>query len=220
MRTIVALTFVAAAAAGTSTGTVKPRKVIKMGPRFIFGAGAGGRLSGGKTALCPSGDKQYCIDTRFSDETTCLYPDPTTIKICLDEGCFNMPENEKIFAKYGEDSYCKDYMTTPEGRLCHWSMTPCTCDKYDLEYVDARVIYSSDPIPTGWQEVKACEYPDNFKAENRRQNNDDQGGKRRPVPKFNNQGAGSGNSADLSIITNPTVIVSLILVSSLLSITN
>ncbi len=217
MRSTFAVFFVVTAAAGTLLGTtIKPRKVTKMEPRFIFGAALGRRVGSGRRALCPRGDKKYCIDTRFSDEATCMYPDPTTVKICLDESCFEMPENEKIFEKYGEDSYCKDYMNTPEGRLCHWSMVPCTCNKFDLEYVDARIVYETDPIPAGWHEVQACEYPDNFKAENRRQNKDDKDNKRKQAPKFDNQGP--WRSADL--MTSPTAIISLIVVSTLLSITH
>ena len=125
-----------------------------------------------------------------------------------------MPENEKIYEKYGDDSYCKEYMNTVEGRLCHWSSTPCTCPQYELTYVDALIVDSSSPIPTGWHAVKDCEYPVNYKAENRRANRGDSAAeKRKPVPKFNNQ---PGNSADLSIITNPTAIVSLIAVVTLL----
>lgn len=184
---------------------------IRMGPRFIFGVLQRRRaraLPSGKMALCPT-DRTFCIDTRKSDETTCLHPDPLSIKICLDKSCLALLENERIFAERGDDSYCKDFMAMPEGRLCHWSMSPCTCDQFDLTYVDALIINTEDAIPRGWEAVGECEYPDNYKAVNVRENMADQG-TLRPLPQFGLAGTTTRGSPTIRASFIATGLVALI----------
>lgn len=187
---------------------------VSMGPRFLFGVLQRRRtrnLPAGKIAVCPS-DRQFCIDTRKSDETTCLYPDPLTIKLCLDDSCKAIPENDQILAQYGEDSYCKDFMAMPEGRLCHWSMSSCTCDKFDLTYVDALIINSEDAIPSGWKAVGQCEYPDNYKAVNWRENGNGQG-TLRPLPQFGAAGTTTRDNSSIRASFTATGLAAIILLA-------
>jgi hypothetical protein len=192
---IAATTLVSGSSLTETTTTEAPvltkKYTIPMGPRFVFGVLQKRHKRFAATealVACPS-DKNYCIDERYSDAVTCMYPDPTTVKVCLDESCEKLPENEEIFKQVFEDSYCKDYMS-PEGRVCQWTATPCTCQKYDLEYVDAFVVSPGSGIPRGWKTAPKCEYPDNFKAENKRADQDGPG--RRPNPRLN-MGAAQGD---------------------------
>ena len=157
---------------------------IPMTPRFVFGVLQKRRhrsLSADTRALCPT-EKTYCIDSRDSDATTCMYPSPIAIKECLDDSCVAAPGNAAVFAKQGEDSYCKDYML-PEGRVCHWIEVPypCTYSKFDITYVDALLVKNYDPNPKGWAPARVCQYPDNYKAENRRAGESDGLPRRQPT---------------------------------------
>ena len=144
------------------------RHMLALTPRFLFGAlqfRHPRRVREDQVALCPT-DKGYCIDTRHSDAATCMYPSPIEIKRCLDRSCLNAPENPQIFAQYGEPSYCKDYMAMPEGRICHWGTTFCSCPEFGIEYADALIQLATDPVPSGFASVGECHYPLDYKADN------------------------------------------------------
>lgn len=155
--------------------TVPPPKRwnVPLSPRYELGAA----LVRGKKrvdpslerkVLCPD-DKEYCIDTRYSDRGTCMFPQPLAIKICLDETCASSPENAKIFQQFGEDSYCKDRQGV-DGRVCQWiDHVPCSCSKFDIEYVDAIYIPNVELNPVGFKIAHDCKYPDNYKGENKRE---------------------------------------------------
>lgn len=155
--------------------TITPPKrwIVSLAPRYVLGADmVRGRKrhdpAPGKKVLCPS-DKEYCIDVRHSDRGTCMFPEPIAIKICLDETCATSPENENIFKQYGEDSYCKDRQNV-DGRVCQWiDSIPCSCSKFDLEYVDAVYFPEGELTPEGYKVAKECKYADNYRGENKRQ---------------------------------------------------
>ena len=155
-------------AAPTTAGPVVQKFELKMRPRFIFGVRQFRRVRAvreDQVALCPS-DRSYCIDSRHSDSATCMYPSPLEIKRCLDRSCQNAPENDAIFAQFGEPSYCKDYMAMPEGRICHWGTTFCSCPEFDIEYANALVQVATEAVPAGFRRAADCFYPDDYKAEN------------------------------------------------------
>jgi hypothetical protein len=148
-------------------------RVLKMTAKFEIGGLKNFRspipTKEGYRAACPS-NLDYCIDIRHSDWATCMYPPPLSVKKCLDQSCKTAPGNVQVFKAHGEDSYCKDYANTPAGRVCHWMVnTFCTCDKFDIQYVDAVLIAPSERVPFGWKVPRTCEYPDNYKATNERE---------------------------------------------------
>jgi hypothetical protein len=119
-------------------------------------------------AACP-GDRSYCIDIRHCDSWTCMWPAPIDIKECLDESCRATPENDHIFKKFGEDSYCKDF-AAPEGRVCQWTAdTFCTYAKYKIVYMNAVPVLPHQRVPTGYTFARECEYADNYKGLNKRE---------------------------------------------------
>ena len=142
-----------------------------MGPKFVLGVRQFRQPilnASNSRAACP-GDRSYCIDTRHSDSWTCMWPAPIEIKICLDESCRATPENDHIFKKFGEDSYCKDF-AAPEGRVCQWTAdTFCTCAKYKIVYMNAVPVLPHQRVPTGYAFARECEYADNYKATNKRE---------------------------------------------------
>ena len=181
----------------TTTARTTPRVYeVVMGPKFVFGIGqfhSRRTLPEGARAACPT-DRNYCIDSRKSDELTCMYPAPLTLKVCMDESCQRAPSNAEIFRVHGEDSYCKDYQTTPEGRVCHWTQDVfCTCSKFNIVYVDAKAVAAADPIPVGWRVTRPCVYPDNYKAANLREDNGP-GPTMQPAPRVGGQQPRMGNS--------------------------
>lgn len=144
---------------------------VNMGPKFLLGVRQFRQPllnASNSRAACP-GDRAYCIDTRHSDSWTCMWPAPIEIKECLDESCRATPENDNIFKKFGEDSYCKDF-AAPEGRVCQWTTdTFCTCAKYKIVYTNAVPVLPRQRAPTGYAFARECEYADNYKAINKRE---------------------------------------------------
>lgn len=118
-------------------------------------------------AACPT-DREYCIDTRYSDAGTCMHPSPLEIKKCLDESCRILPENQAIFEEFHEDSYCKEYQS-PSGRVCQWTAIPCTCASTPIRYTNAVFVTSSDVLPSSHAVAHTCQYPDKYKAVNMRE---------------------------------------------------
>jgi hypothetical protein len=123
-------------------------------------------------AACPT-DRDYCIDSRYSDEGTCMYPSPETIKECLDDTCAAHPANEAIFRSKKEDSYCKDWQKSPEGRVCHWTSDVfCSCPKFSIVYTNAVFVPIGNGAPQGYAVAQQCKYADNYKAKNKRADED------------------------------------------------
>jgi hypothetical protein len=163
-----------------------------MSPKFSFGV----KQARGYThsppsspevvVACPT-DKKYCIDTKYSDAGTCMWPSPVIIKECLDDACAAHPANESIFKTHGEDSYCKDWQKVPEGRVCHWTTDVfCSCDKFDITYTDAKYVSPAEVMPSGYASAQPCNYPINYKAINKRGNVEkpDMGPQGKPLQKL------------------------------------
>lgn len=109
-----------------------------------------------------------------------MYPTPETIKECLDDTCAAHPGNEAIFKSKKEDSYCKDWQESPEGRVCHWTTDVyCSCPNFSIVYTNAVFVPIGNVVPTGFAVAEQCKYPDNYKAKNKRdllgKNGDDNG---------------------------------------------
>ena len=112
----------------------------------------------GYRVACPS-DRAYCIDYKGSDNGTCMYPDPVSIKNCYDQSCIQSSYGPMVRKQQGEDTYCKDFMT-PQGRLCQWIDTaPCKCDSQSIFYYSGEFVPPGEPIPQGFNEVYPCTYP-------------------------------------------------------------
>ena len=135
-----------------------------------------GNAPAGTVAACPT-DREYCIDTRFSDEGTCMFPSPETVKECLDDTCAAHPGNEAIFKSKKEDSYCKDWQAAPEGRVCHWTTDVfCSCPSFSIVYTNAAFVPVGGLAPYGYAIAEQCKYPDNYKAKNKRELNQNDNG--------------------------------------------
>lgn len=112
----------------------------------------------GYRVACPS-DRAYCIDYKGSDNGTCVYPDPVSIKNCYDQSCIQSSFGPMVRKQQGENTYCKDFMT-PQGRLCQWIDTAaCTCDSQSIFYYSGEFIPPGEAIPQGFNEVYPCTYP-------------------------------------------------------------
>jgi hypothetical protein len=145
---------------------------VKMGPKFLIGAiHVRGKdrpdPPSGHKVLCPNTHK-FCIDERYSDKGTCMYPSPVDIKQCLDDSCSDQPDNEANFQKVKEDSYCKDFKRAAS-RVCQWLDNPCTCDKFDIEYVDAVYWPRDERTPEGYKVATTCAYLEKYKRVNKRE---------------------------------------------------
>ena len=109
-------------------------------------------------AVCPS-NRAYCIDYKASDNGTCMYPGPVEIKQCYDQSCINSAWGPIVHKQQGEDTYCKDFMTS-QGRLCQWvDSLPCTCTSKSILYYDAEFIPDGGPVPAGFARPDLCTYP-------------------------------------------------------------
>jgi len=191
--------------------------VVEMKPMFVLGMTQfrGAVMVGeGFRAACPA-TKNYCIDVRHSDAATCMYPSPLVIKICLDESCKASAANIDILKNHGEDSYCKDYAATPEGRVCHWTTsTYCTCNKFSIEYVTAHLVHETEKVPAGWTIAKPCDYRDDYKAINYREL-EKTSHKLRPVPDKPRVGGKNKNVADVFGIGRALVVIALLALVSM-----
>ena len=109
---------------------------------------------------CPT-DFNFCIDTRWSDGQTCLFPNPHLIKRCLDEGCIRSDYGKDRAEKKLEDTYCKDFMSV-EGRFCQWTEeVRCSCplEIEDIVYANGMVVKPGDSVPSGYRIASECVYP-------------------------------------------------------------
>lgn len=164
---------------------------LSLGPKFVLGAAQrrGYRAFAGpegSVAACPK-NRDYCIDTRYSDAATCMYPSPETIKECLDDTCAAHPGNEAIFKSKNEDSYCKDWQKSPEGRVCHWTSDVfCSCPKFSIVYTNAEFVAPGEAAPQGYALAQPCKYADNYKAKNKRgdQENNNAGPNGQPLQRL------------------------------------
>ena len=151
--------------------------VLAMVPKFTFGAVQRrgysiGDAPPGTVAACPT-ERDYCIDSRFSDHGTCMHPSPETIKECLDDTCAAHPGNDAIFQEHKEDSHCKDWQQSPEGRVCHWTSDVfCSCPTFSIVYTNAVFVPIGGVAPLGYAVAEQCKYADNYKAKNKRELND------------------------------------------------
>ena len=105
----------------------------------------------------------FCIDTRWSDPKTCLYPSPHLIKRCYDEGCIHSGFGQQRALEKLEDTYCKDFMDV-EGRFCQWTeQVRCTCpaEIEDIVYANAIVVQAGGEVPEGYAVASECIYPSN-----------------------------------------------------------
>jgi len=166
---------------------------------------------------CPT-DYNYCLDTKYSDVGTCMWPSPIEIKECLDDTCASNPANEAIFKQHGEDTYCKEWQKSPEGRVCHWTIDLyCSCPKFDIVYTDARYIASGSAIPRGFARVEPCIYPINYKRKNKHENDahvgPPQGQPLKGVKLADTSATGKTKSSSISSIT--TVLATCILLITL-----
>lgn len=122
-------------------------------------------VNAGSVVACPT-VLDFCIDTRWSDEQTCLHPNPHLIKRCLDESCIRSPFGKARAAQELEDTYCKDFMSHA-GRFCQWTeQYRCTCapDVEDIVYANGIVLNHGDDVPAGYAPASECVYPsDNIK---------------------------------------------------------
>jgi len=117
-------------------------------------------LTEGSMAACPT-TKDFCIDTRWSDARTCLYPMPHLIKRCYDESCIQSSFGFERKQANLEDTYCKDFMDV-EGRVCQYNdFKKCTCpsDIEDVAYANAVVVYKGESVPPGYRIAPECIYP-------------------------------------------------------------
>jgi hypothetical protein len=145
-----------------TTYTLRLTPFAPLGVRPLRRGRSSPRVFPGQTVYCPS-DRSFCIDTRFSDAGTCMSPSPVTVKKCFDRSCRLSPANDRVLAWKGEDSYCKEFMSS-EGRVCHWAPeVPCTCESQSIVYTDALVQFPDQPVPVGYRRAKECVYTDNYK---------------------------------------------------------
>ncbi len=116
----------------------------------------------GSIVTCPvQPDMDFCIDTMWSDDLTCLHPMPHLIKRCYDVGCLSSEFGQERMLGRKEDTYCKDYMGR-EGRFCQWSdVIRCSCSDEQIVYVNAIAVPQGEPIPEGYSKAGKCAYPTN-----------------------------------------------------------
>lgn len=111
---------------------------------------------------CPN-SFSFCIDTRWSDARTCIYPNPHLIKRCYDEGCIRSDFGQDRITQGLPDTYCKDFMDV-EGRFCQWTeQVRCTCteEDEDIVYANSVVVAAGNPMPEGYRTASECIYPTN-----------------------------------------------------------
>ena len=112
----------------------------------------------GHYSVCPA-NRAYCIDYKASDNGTCMYPSPVEVKQCYDSSCVQSSWGPIVRRQQGEDTYCKDFMTS-QGRLCQWvDSLPCTCNSKSIWYYDAEFIPNDQPVPSGFTRAEICTYP-------------------------------------------------------------
>jgi hypothetical protein len=114
---------------------------------------------GGITA-CPV-DYDFCIDSRWSDDRTCMYPMPHLIKRCFDESCIQSPFGIERAGNRLEDTYCKDFMDV-EGRVCQYNdaqRCECPSEIEEIVYANAVVVHQGESVPPGYKAVSECVYP-------------------------------------------------------------
>ncbi len=117
-------------------------------------------LPTGAVPACP-GDLDFCIDSRWSDAQTCLYPMPHLIKRCFDESCIQSPFGGERAQNRLEDTYCKDFMDV-EGRVCQYNdalRCQCPADIEDIVYANAVVVHQGESMPPGYRFAPECVYP-------------------------------------------------------------
>lgn len=103
----------------------------------------------------------FCIDTRWSDARTCMYPNPHLIKRCYDEGCIRSEFGVARSNAGEEDTYCKDFMDI-EGRFCQWTESVrCTCSDNVEDIVFANAVTVYNLVPEGYRMASECVYPSN-----------------------------------------------------------
>lgn len=109
---------------------------------------------------CPT-EFNFCLDYKWSDQQTCLHPNPHLIKRCMDEGCIRSPFGQALIAARKDDTYCKDFMSV-EGRYCQWTEAyRCQCPREieDLVYANGVVVAAGESVPAGYRLAKDCVYP-------------------------------------------------------------
>jgi hypothetical protein len=105
-----------------------------------------------------------------------MHPSPESIKECLDDTCASHPANEAIFRSKKEDSYCKDWQQSAEGRVCHWTNDVfCSCPKFSVVYTNAAFVPIGALAPRGYAIAEQCKYADNYKGKNKRELQDNNG---------------------------------------------
>ena len=117
-------------------------------------------LPSGAEAACPT-ELDFCIDSRWSDARTCLYPMPHLIKRCFDESCIQSPFGAERAQNRLEDTYCKDFMDV-EGRVCQYNdrlRCECPAEIEDIVYANAVVVHKGESVPPGYRLAPECVYP-------------------------------------------------------------
>lgn len=185
---------------------------VALVPRFILGVGQFRelkKLNPYHRSACPS-NRQFCVDSRDSDSMTCMWPSPMSVKVCLDESCRSILENNNIFKTIGEDSYCK-HDAASDGRVCQWTTDIyCTCNKFSVIYTDAISIGPDDVPPLGYMFARDCEYPDDYKAENYREDDDQPIKALRPLALVGSH-LNSKNASEIMKTSFPAVILTILL---------